>query len=834
MKKNVILLMAAFLSSGLSPVGCGGAAASCRAAAASRAGGPGGGKDAWFVDGYHGGIYGHYPVGWYTRFIVDRLAGNPDWRICLEIEPETWDTVRLRTPADYAAFSRVAAGDRVEFTNPTYAQPYLYNIGGESVIRQFAYGIGKLRSHFPDARMVTYAAEEPCFTSCLPQVLRGFGFRYASLKCPDTCWGGYTSAYGGELVNWVSPDGTSLLAVPRYACEELKEGTTWQTIAWDNSPYYIDKCLGSGIRRPVGMCFQDAGWKNGPWLGRGGEAARRSTYTLWTDYIERVTPCRSSDDYRFTQEDVRPGLMWGTQVMQRIARSVRRTENAMSQTEKVAAMARLCQGFRPDQAAFDEAWRTLMLSQHHDSWIVPYNRLNERGTWADNIRLWTAASDSLAAGVMDAALESFGDGGGGSAPRGVRLFNTLGATRREIVTAELPTGRRITFEAVVPPFGYATYDLARLETARPENGVSVAADSCVVENDTYRVVFDLSRGGAISSLVDKTGGGEYVAVCDSMPFNGLRGWFPDEGGFRSSAAHRATATVISDNSLVKSVRVSGEVAGVPFVQTVTLRRGQRLIDCALEVGWAENRQVGDIRHRDKGDKTAPYYDTRRMLNLLFPAATGPSRVFKDAPFDVCESRLDDTFYNRWDSIKHNVVLSWVDVAGMSGRSIALLTDHTTSYSHGAGHPLALTVQYSGPGLWWRDYPVTAPTRMRYALVPHRGRWDEAAIDTECRRWNEPLVAQFADVPGGDSRSLVDLDGTGYEVSACVADSSGVTLRLFNSSGCSGKRKVRLGFRAGGVEETDLLGHTLRVVDVRRSSFTVDMPRFGFRTFKIKL
>ena len=22
---------------------------------------------AWFVDGYHGGIYGHYPKNWYTK-----------------------------------------------------------------------------------------------------------------------------------------------------------------------------------------------------------------------------------------------------------------------------------------------------------------------------------------------------------------------------------------------------------------------------------------------------------------------------------------------------------------------------------------------------------------------------------------------------------------------------------------------------------------------------------------------------------------------------------------------------------------------------------------------
>ena len=29
-------------------------------------------QQAYFVDGYHGGIYGHYPVKWKTQFIVDQ------------------------------------------------------------------------------------------------------------------------------------------------------------------------------------------------------------------------------------------------------------------------------------------------------------------------------------------------------------------------------------------------------------------------------------------------------------------------------------------------------------------------------------------------------------------------------------------------------------------------------------------------------------------------------------------------------------------------------------------------------------------------------------------
>ena len=176
----------------------------------------------YFVDGYHGGVYGHYPVAWKTRFITDQMAAHPEWRIGLEIEPETWDTVEVRTPADYARFKAIAADRRVEFTNPSYAQPYCYNISGESIIRQFGYGMRKIRSHFPDVEFVTYSVEEPCFTSCLPQILKLYGFKYASLKCPNTCWGGYTAPYGGELVNWVGPDGSSILTSPRHACEVLQ------------------------------------------------------------------------------------------------------------------------------------------------------------------------------------------------------------------------------------------------------------------------------------------------------------------------------------------------------------------------------------------------------------------------------------------------------------------------------------------------------------------------------------------------------------------------------------------------------------------------------------
>ena len=53
-------------------------------------------QPAYFIDGYHGGIYGHLPT-WQTKFMVEKLAQYPDWKINLELEPESWDTIAGQT-----------------------------------------------------------------------------------------------------------------------------------------------------------------------------------------------------------------------------------------------------------------------------------------------------------------------------------------------------------------------------------------------------------------------------------------------------------------------------------------------------------------------------------------------------------------------------------------------------------------------------------------------------------------------------------------------------------------------------------------------------------------
>ena len=813
----------------------------------------------YFVDGFHGGVYGHFPLDTYTDYMSSILEARPEWSMCLEIEPETWDSIAVRVPASLEQFKKWASTPRVEFTNPAYAQPYMYNISGESIIRQFTYGMEKIRTHFPDAEFLTYAVEEPCFTSSLPTVLSQLGFKYASIKCPNTCWGGYSAGFGNGNVDWTGPDGSVILAAPRYECEELGD-KVWETKANGGyKSYYLDSEK-AGIARPVGMCYQDAGWRLGPWLDQykwlkgtdnlGGNIK----YVTWREYFENEPAGTSHEVYRMPQEDVRPGLVWGSQVLQKLSQQVRSAENKLVQTEKTAAMLRLLTGKSPDQTLIDEAWRTLLLSQHHDCWIVPYNRLNKRGTWADNVALWTEASEKNCEDVLAAMTSP--SVSGGSIEYGV--VNTAAFARNETVRADLPSGwpedfritdvsgrdvpyfidgGKVVFKASAPALGIASYTFSKEgKSTRVIPSVktySKGSGPVKVTAGNYTLTLSPDEGGVITSIISKNGK-EYVDRSSGQALNLLSGWFYEENRWHLSSEEPATVEVTSANGIATKITVRGTIASTPFTQTIFIEDGSRRIGFDLNIEWKKDVGIGKFAQKRAYDnRQRAFYDSRYDLNVLFPVACKSPSLFKDAPFDVCESELEDTYFDRWDGIKHNVILNWVDLCGKDGRSMALLSDHTTSYTYGSDFPLALTVQFSGNGLWGRNYVITGPTFMRYAIVPHQGKWDEAGIQEESQAWNEPLAV----VPGVSSQpGLLDLDGTGYVVSSLCAEDGGYLLRLYNASGDNGTRKIKLGIPSSDILEVNLIGevtgHPVYKKGAEGTTLEVSIPRYGIKTFKI--
>lgn len=815
----------------------------------------------YYIDGYHGGVWGHYP-DWNTRFMVDMLKKHPYWNINLEIEPETWDRAAKVDSAAYRELKSMISGPvytgRIEYANPAYAQSYLFNIDGESIIRQFAYGMKMLRKDFPGITFTSYSSEEPCFTSALPQILTSFGIKYASLKNPNTCFGGYTRAHGGELVSWEGPDGSRILAVPRYENEKLSPESTWQTIAWNNSPQYIRSSLEAGIRHPVGMTFQDAGWKGGPFRGDGDEPTIKNKYVTWRQYFD-VVKLDPAPVWKVSQEDMLVSLVWGSQVTQRIAQQVRKAENKLIGAEKTIALIDLYHPHPWPQTKLDSAWRTLLLSQHHDCWIVPYNG-KAGNTWADKVVSWTNNSNSISDSLVSGTLNEHGK----SHAAEITLYNAQLQPRQEAVEVDVPAefanekislidqhGRaipaqivadsvnhhKILFEANAPGFGLSKFRIV------PQNGplsrdgakiVQLQNGGYRLETDLYRLMISPKHGGRILSIYDKQLQREFVDQHDTLGFNTLRGNFYQDGGLKKSDQSPAEVKVLENGPVRIKVQLSGTIDNTPWSQVIAISEHQRVIDVDLNIDWKHNTGIGEDtppHTYDWKNYHKAFYNDRQKLVAVFPVSLKGQRIYKNAPFDVTESKLKNTFFTSWDSIKNNVILNWVDVTDSKNQyGMALFTDHTTAYVHGEDFPLGLVVQYSGMGLWGRNYTMNGPTHIHYALMPHKGKWDKAKIWSASADWNQPMVASI-DGATRAGKPMIASVSNGLVLSAAKTDGDDFTMRIFNPEGQSGLKSIKPNFKYDKAILRSLDGVQIEELKPDRDGIKLDIPRFGIRTIE---
>jgi alpha-mannosidase len=318
----------------------------------------------YFADGYHGGAKGHMPVGAW-RDILNTLRDIPQWKLCFDIEAPTWDVVLRDDPEAYRELKNYleqqSLDSRIEMVAGTFSQPYGWAISGESNIRQLTRGGELIRRHFPTTTITTYAVQEPCWSSALPQILLSLGFTGAVLKDPGTAWAGYSAWFDAELVKWTGPDGSAIATVPRYACEELRK--VYETESAYATPEFARKCVAHGIPHPAGTYLQDLGWAAKPHVS--GDYIR---YVTWREYIHKIAD-KPTREWRYSIEDVLTTLPWGEKTLQTIAQQVRAAENRLPAAEKAAAIAWL-EGKTPWPGdRLRDAWDSVLWAQGHDPWI---------------------------------------------------------------------------------------------------------------------------------------------------------------------------------------------------------------------------------------------------------------------------------------------------------------------------------------------------------------------------------------------------------------------------------------------------------------------------------
>lgn len=842
--------------------------------------------DYYAVDGYHGGKYGHMPLGAF-RDILQKLRENPDWKLSLDIEPVSWDDLKLRDPATYAQLRQMlmdGQSPRLEIVSATYAQPYPWLTDGESFIRQMRGGLKKTAEHFPFLRVTTYAVQEPCWTSALPQLLRSFGFELAVLKNPSTAWAGYCEGAEGEMRTWIGPDGTSIPAVPRYACEGLL--TTWQTESVFARQGFVERCRRSGVARPAGMCFQDLGWPACPYvtqpffveyLPEEMLAKGSVRYTTWKEYAQTIADA-PAPAWRVSQEAFRVALPWGDQQLTHMARMVRRGENALLEAQWLDTL-RFARTGRSAGGVLEQAAEQMMLAQHHDAWICASCGEEEKN-WAKVTCARVLSAEHLLEGACrDALLDLTGPVASAAGPdaQDALLVNTLARAEERLVSVPVTFGRGVrgarvwqggieapcqficerayedgswnagTLLARVRVDGMGT-DALRVEPLPQEEkrpplaSATVADDTATLENELYRITLDLRRGGAVAAFICKADGRNLVDAASDKPFNGFVGYAIDARKWVSSADTAATAQAELSGPLAARVRLCGKVGDIPFTQTLTLRAGERALTVEAEFDFPEKTHIGeDFPIADENalvERHRSYHDGRYKLNAYFPTAFRQERLFKDAAFDVCESRQADTYFQRWDEIKHNILISFVDVCDQE-RGLAVFSDHTTSYIHGADEPLGLTVAWAADGgYWWRNRALSGRHTVRYAILPHMGDWRAAGLWHEGQKLRHPVLARQA---GGlcenAAFTLLRVTHGEAELSETIAEADGVTLRLFNPGEAETQRLWLSDAFLPEITLCELDGRAVSTLRATRGAqggliLALPMPRFAVRSLRL--
>lgn len=854
----------------------------------------------YFVDGYHGGVRGHMPSGAW-RDIVTRLDVTPEWKLCLEIEPASWRALAQQDIEAYARLThylRASDDPRVEMVGGTFAQPYGWAITGESNIRQLVRGLEVIHESFPGLTVDTYAVQEPCWASCLPQILVSLGFKAAVLKNPSTAWGGYSVGIDAETVEWIGPDGTSIRTVPRYACEELLD--TWRTEAQTGSEQFAEKCVEHGIQHPAGMCFQDLGWAARPNVH--GTYIR---FVTWREYMASIAS-PTTRQWHFSMEDIRCALPWGEKTLQRIARQVRSAENRLIVAEKVASLAAIWARHPYPVDELKEAWDKTLWTQHHDVWITATTR-SGRDAWAFQAAAQTWDAEATCTEIIDRSFDKIlGPPAIPANPlqntSAVHVFNTLAHQRSGLMEVDLPTNIgtrsvrvfdvagaeipaqfeitrkyvsdrtdrvrgsrntdlnsgesmgavRLLFHAIVPPMGRAIY---RVDTSTESHspvvstGASVATSvngPVVMETDFYKLQVEPAKGGVISSLYAKKLQREFCGAGERS-FHEFRGYFIEEKTWHSSTENPATVEIVEQGPLRVTVAIAGKISSVPFRTTISLTQGQRCIDFHTQFRFEKDTWIGDPWEIDPAQRMTgrrrSEYDDRYKLLALFPVSFEKGVIYKNSAFDVCRSANVNTFFNSWDAIKHNIVMNWVDLVDENNNTgLALLSDHTTSYAHGEDHPLSLVVAWGWDGgFWWGKCPLNGLQELRYAIVPHSGAWNEAALWTEDAERSEPLLSRVAFWTGAvhkdNGKSLIEIETPGVQLSAITASGRDLLVRFFNAESEGQEHTIRVALPVSSIELVELDGRHAGPVhserDARGYKFRIAIAKFGLKTVRLR-
>ncbi|WP_329475518.1 NEW3 domain-containing protein [Kribbella sp. NBC_01484] len=538
-------------------------------------------------------------------------------------------------PENRAVLRRLIAEGRVEIIGGTYNEPNTNLTGAETTIRNIVYGVGYQRDILggdpQNAWQLDVFGHDPQFPGYLAKAgLTGSAWA----RGPFHQWGPLRQAWSEPKAGtaavmqfhsefeWISPSGDGVLT--HYMPDHYGPGWELQNApnveAAGDTAYQLFATLKTvaatrNTLLPVGGDYTPPNnWITAlhhDWNAR--YAWPKFVCGTTKHFMDRVRAELAAEGRRPSPQsrDMNP-IYTGKDVSYIDTKQAQRAaEVAAVDAEKLGTYADLLGLGRFAEASLDKVWRQLAYGAHHDA--ITGSESDQ--VYIDLVTGWREAHDlsdaartaSLSAFAARIDTSAFGSSGFGSSA--VVVTNTLSFTRTDLARvavpgegpwrivdadgAEVPSvveGDKLTFLARdVPSLGWRSYGLVAGTAAAvwgPGSGETV-------ENSYFSVTVDPSRGGGVSSIVEKASGREVLKGLG----NELRVYeeYPDHPRFGEGPWHlipsgpvvgsgAAPAKVFTQAGPLGSRVISrGEVDGISYEAVVTLYDGLDRIEFTTRI-----------------------------------------------------------------------------------------------------------------------------------------------------------------------------------------------------------------------------------------------------------
>ncbi len=769
---------------------------------------------------------------------LDRVRADEAYRFAFSEVPNLISLLEL-APERLGELKQRIKEKRVELSNGFFLEPDVNLSGGEALVQMGVLGLGWYQQVFGFRPRHCWMIDVTGAHRQLPQLVAGLGM--------DSLFFNRNNPARSPVFWWVAPDGTRTLALTNGTYLEFRGK---DSIFGSKEPLGEDgyKAIAGVIEakrkaqpgRDVLFSLAGASDYSLPpardtypseflreWSRRyPGLSIRFSTPSDYVDALLAEVNSGRSTLEAYTGDT---GYSWDAfwLNMPEVKQYYRKDEHLLAAAEALATATSLRTKFAYPSQGFYDSWINLLMNMDRNTiWGAAAGSVFKDLTHWDAWDRFASVEEQSRGTAAEALRVLAGEGSG------IAFFNPLNWKRNDPIVVELPPGQELegaVCEAIpgeprvnvtravcgldLPPAGIRSYPLRQRVPAKPSSPAERPTPPEVIETEYYTTAIDLATGALRSLKVKPTGeellgGPANVLVTESAPPNQRAEFMPPRLKRRQLDADSAECRTPDRwnwwDAPLPPVRVQRRpfstvvtssayfCNGSKVERTMVFYRNHPRIDCDIRL---------DLRAADV------------LVTVDFPLAGEPVERSRGIPYGFSSIDPRRTSGAILPSVR------WSNYQLESGAGLALLDRGLTGHElNGRTLTLALVnavSQYRGkPNEILRGQSGGRPAsdvrffrEYSYALVPHAGSWQQAAIPRRAWEFNAPPIVA-AGSGTAKQESLIETSDN-VIVEAVRRTGRQIEVRLVESTGREGTAEITLRLPHRGASLTNMMGENPR-------------------------